>query len=112
MKKLIALVLAVAALGALTPTQSQARDSHHSHRRITGHHSCGRPVYSVYQVYGRDYWGRPLGHWVSDPRACGCHVCQPRFFAPACPPQVHYGPPVHYHRPVQQGVSWFFSFGR
>lgn len=112
MKKLIALLLAAASLGALVPTQAEAWDGRHSHRRITGHHSCGQPIYSVYQVYGRDPWGRPLGRWVSNHRACGCHVCRPRFVAPVCPPPVYYGPPVHYHRPSHHSTSWFFSFGR
>jgi len=112
MKKMIALLVVAAGLGALVPTQAEAWDGRHSHRRITGHHSCGQPQYSVYQVYGRDAWGRPLGRWVSDRRACGCHACRPRVVVPACPPPAYYGPPVYYHTPMpRQSASWFFSFG-
>jgi hypothetical protein len=113
MKKLLAILLAAASLGALVPTQADAWDGRHSHRRITGHYSCGRPIYSTYEICGHDAWGRPIGRWISNYQACACHVCRP---------PVRYGPPVHHHHGHHHGHNhhrgyrstsgFFFSFGR
>jgi hypothetical protein len=64
MKYTLALLAAVAAFGILTPASASARD--HCERRIVGYSASGYPVYSVYQIYGYDRWGNPLGRWVTE----------------------------------------------
>lgn len=111
MKKILLLLAVAASMGIVAPTSAEAWDGCHPQRRIVSYLPCGRPVYSVYQVYGRDRWGQPVGRWVNEHAACGCNTCRPRIVhrpvhRPVCPPPV-------YHAPVpSRGVSWFFSFGR
>lgn len=63
MKKLLMLVAAVAAF-SLVPINS-AKADHGCNRRVVGYSSCGDPIYAVYQVYGYDHCGRPVGRWVT-----------------------------------------------
>lgn len=115
MKKIIAILAVVTGIGFLAPAESSARDFCHNDRRVVSYHSCGTPVYSVYQVYGRDRFGRPIGRWVTQSAGHGsCGRCYSR--------SRHRGP-VHYHpapRPVvlpmpphhRAATSIFFGFGR
>lgn len=65
MKKYTLLIIAaVAALFAFTPSSAEARDYCGGERRIVGY-SYGAPIYSGYQIIGRDAWGRPIGRWVT-----------------------------------------------
>lgn len=113
MKKILILLAVAATMGIVAPTAAEAWDGCHPQRHIVSYLPCGRPVYSVYQVYGRDRWGRPVGRWVNERATCGCHTCRPRVVhRPAvCPPPVVYHRPVYQPAPVR-GASWFFSFGR
>ncbi|HCN29147.1 MAG TPA: hypothetical protein DIT64_10410 [Verrucomicrobiales bacterium] len=113
MKKTLLIITAAAALGAAAPTSAEAWDACHSHSRVVSYLPCGRPVYAVYQVYGRDRWGQPVGRWVTQHSACGCRACRPPVVVhrPVCPPPVVYHPPVCAPVP-SRSVSWFFSFGR
>lgn len=113
MKKIIAILAVVTGLGFVAPTESSARDYCHNDRRVVSYLPCGRPVYSVYQIYGRDHCGRPLGQWVTqhvNHSACG--TCNPR---PVCPPSYHGS---HHRRPSfpvpphHRAASFIFSFGR
>ncbi|CAN5750329.1 hypothetical protein BH11VER1_BH11VER1_29220 [soil metagenome] len=63
MKKILMLVMAVAAF-SLVPIQS-AKADHGSNRRVVGYTSCGDPIFAVYQIYGYDQCGRPVGRWVT-----------------------------------------------
>ncbi|MEN3940003.1 hypothetical protein WJU23_01835 [Prosthecobacter sp. SYSU 5D2] len=116
MKKIIAILAVVTGIGFLAPAESSARDYCHNDRRVVSYHSCGTPVYSVYQVYGRDRYGRPLGRWVTQSAGHGsCGRCYSR--------SSHrgHGHGYHYsgHRPVlpvpphhRVASSFFFGFGR
>lgn len=64
MKYSLALLAAVAALGIFTPVSASAHD--HCERRIVGYTASGYPIYSVYQIYGYDRFGNPLGRWVTE----------------------------------------------
>ncbi len=109
MKKILALVAAATTLGFAVPSETQAWDRCSTpHSRIISYLPCGRPVYAVYQIYGRDRCGNPVGRWVTQHTSCGCSTCSPRShyhghshggYRPSCPPS-------------RGGVSWSFSFGR
>ena len=107
MKKILALVAAATTLGFAVPSETQAWDRCSTpHSRIVSYLPCGRPVYAVYQIYGHDRCGNPVGRWVTQRSICGCNTCSPRSsyhghsgFRPACPPS-------------RGGTSWSFSFGR
>jgi hypothetical protein len=112
MKKILALLAVLTVSGIAAPSVSQAWDRCSSgfQPRVVSYLPCGRPVYAVYQVYGYDRCGNPLGRWVTQREACGCNACNPR---PHCAPSHgHFGhaPFVPSHR--SRGVSWSFSFGR
>ncbi len=109
MKKILALVAAVTTLGFAVPSETQAWDQCNHHTRIVSYLPCGRPVYAVYQIYGHDRCGNPLGRWVTQRSSCGCSVCNPRSHH-HCP--SHNGYSRIYSPPPRSGVSWSFSFGR
>lgn len=115
MKKIIAILAVVTGIGFLAPAESSARDYCHNDRRIVSYHSCGTPVYSVYQVFGRDRYGRPIGRWVTQSSGHSCGRCYSR--------SSHHGHGHHYsrHRSVlptpvpphhRAAASFFFGFGR
>jgi hypothetical protein len=64
MKYAFLVIAAIAALFVVVPTSAEARDYCAGDRRII-RYDCGRPVYAVYQIVGRDHWGRPIGRWVT-----------------------------------------------
>ncbi|MCA1963913.1 MAG: hypothetical protein LDL31_08220 [Prosthecobacter sp.] len=127
MKTILSLAAALTFIGFALPSETQAWDHCATPAtRIISYTPCGRPVYAIYQVYGRDRWGNPLGRWVTQQSGHTCGVCNPR---PVCPPSYGHG----YHRPIvapvpvcpprpivaptpvcppRSSVSWFFSFGR
>ena len=115
MKKILTLLAAVTSLGIAVPSTSQAWDqcNHGFQPRIVSYLPCGRPVLAVYQVYGYDRCGNPLGQWVTQRQSCGCSVCNPR---PYCPPAYgQYGGgynPSHRSHHHHSGMNWSFSFGR
>jgi hypothetical protein len=74
MKK--ALIILFTAISALTIAVPQAKADHN--RRIASYTSCGRPIYTVFQVVGYDRCGQPIGRWVTESSYCGCEVCHPR----------------------------------
>ncbi len=73
MKKALAILAAMTAIGFTLPAEAEA-----NHRRIVSYTSCGRPVYSVYQIMGYDRCGNPVGRWVTQSAHCGCNSCNPR----------------------------------
>lgn len=113
MKKIIAILAVVTGIGFITPSESSARDYCHHDRRIVSYHSCGAPVYAVYHVHGRDRYGRPVGHWVTQNVShSSCGSCYPRS-------RSHHGHHHHSHRPTlpvpphhRAAASFFFGFGR
>jgi hypothetical protein len=59
MKKLLT-TLAVAALALMgSVSQAEAR-SYGAHIYISGHQSCGAPIYHERYLIGHDHWGRPV----------------------------------------------------
>jgi len=119
MKHILTLVAAATVLGFAAPTTSNAWEPGYQtghgncgHSRIVSYLPCGRPVYAVYQIIGRDRCGTPLGRWVTQRPSCGCGTCNPR--PTVCPPPGYHGshfrghplPPHH-----RSGASWSFSFG-
>lgn len=79
MKKIIAILAVVTGIGFITPTESSARDYCHNDRRIVSYHPCGAPIYSVYQICGRDRYGHPIGHWVTQRTShSSCRSCYSR----------------------------------
>lgn len=118
MKTILALVTSVVALGFAVPSESSAWGPASPHSRIVSYLPCGRPVYANYIIHGYDRCGNPVGRWVTQREACGCHLCSPR---PVCPPSYgRFGGHRHVHAPVvpvtpcapRAGISWIFSFGR
>jgi hypothetical protein len=117
MKKIIAILAVVTGIGFLAPAESSARDYCHNDRRVVSYHSCGTPVYSVYQVYGRDRYGRPMGRWVTQSRSHGaCGQCDSRSHRGHGHGHGHYHgsrrsvmpvPPHH-----RAAASFIFGFGR
>jgi len=91
--KAILTTFAIAALALIgAAPEAQARHPHqHSNRvYISGHRSCGTPVYSERYFIGYDRCGEPV--WGVRPvrESCYRQVVEPRFAAP-CPPP--YQPP-------------------
>ncbi len=79
MKKIIALLAVATGIGFLSPSESSARDYCHNDRRIVSYHPCGAPIYSVYQICGRDRYGNPVGHWVTlNTSHSSCRACYSR----------------------------------
>jgi len=113
MKKIIAILAVVTGIGFFTPTESSARDYCHNDRRIVSYHSCGAPVYSVYQVYGRDRWGRPIGRWVTQSVShSSCRTCYPSYSS-GHHHHHHYSSSYRTVVPVSpRRTGFFFSFGR
>jgi len=113
MKKILTLAAAAFILSIAAPSISQAWDSCNSgyQPRVVSYLPCGRPVFAVYQVYGYDRCGNPVGRWVTQRQACGCSVCNPR---PYCPqPSYGFGAPSYqHHSSSNRGSSWSFSFCR
>ncbi|MEQ1751243.1 MAG: hypothetical protein ABL974_17580 [Prosthecobacter sp.] len=113
MKKIITLLAAVTVFGIAAPSVSQAWDqcNHGYQPRVVSYLPCGRPVLAIYQIYGYDRCGNPLGRWVTQRESCGCSTCNPR---PSCPPSYGryggYQPSHHDHH--SSGTRWSFSFGR
>ncbi len=113
MKKIITLLAAVTIFGIAAPSVSQAWDqcNHGYQPRVVSYLPCGRPVLAIYQIYGYDRCGNPLGRWVTQRESCGCSRCNPR---PSCPPDYGrfggYAPSQHHHQ--SSGTRWSFSFGR
>lgn len=58
--KTILTTLAVAAFTLLGATPQAEARSHESHVYISGHQSCGTPIYTERYFIGYDHWGRPL----------------------------------------------------
>lgn len=123
MKHLLAIlsVLGVIAFTA-TPTTANADCS----RRIVSYTACGRPIYAVYQIYGYDRCGNPVGQWVTQSYHCSCSICNPRpVYNPPCDRGYGYGYPSHRSSgtwfgfghggscgsPFKSG-GFYFSFGR
>lgn len=114
MKKILALLAVAAGVGFIAPEQSSARDYCHNDRRIVSYHRCGAPIYSVYQICGRDRYGRPVGHWVTQHTShSSCRSCNPRrgyshshSHRDDCGPRLPV-PPHH-----RAAASFFFGFGR
>ncbi len=117
MKKLIALLAVATGIGFIAPAESSARDYCHNDRRIVSHHSCGAPIYSVYQVCGHDRWGRPMGRWVTQHVShSSCRSCYPRHgyghghHHHGHSSRYRSGPPMPPHH--RAAASFFFGFGR
>lgn len=111
MKKILILAAAAFTFGIAAPSVSQAWDqcNHGYQPRVVSYLPCGRPVLAVYQIYGYDRCGNPLGRWVTQRESCGCSTCNPRSYCP----QPSYGHSSHHHGSSgHRGVSWSFSFGR
>lgn len=117
MKKIIAILTVVTAIGFLTPSESSARDYCHTDRRVVSYHACGAPIYSVYQICGRDRYGNPVGHWVTQQvNHSSCRSCYPSSGHDGH--GHHHGHSSHGHRPSFSGpphhrtADVFFGFGR
>jgi hypothetical protein len=107
MKKALAILAAVTAIGLTIPATAEANWG--CNQRIVSYTPCGRPVFAVYQIIGYDRCGNPIGQWVTQRANCGCNRCAPR-------PVFGHG---HHHGtcPPQPGFrgssgSFFFRFGR
>jgi hypothetical protein len=113
MKHILATLTVLSAI-AFTAPSADAYDGCNQ-QRIVSYTTCGRPVYAVYQIYGHDRCGNPIGRWVTQSSRCGCSVCNPRpVYQPNCD-QGH----GHSHGSNQSGyqyprrsVGFSFSFGR
>lgn len=117
MKTILTILAVSSVLGFASPSEIQARDfCSHGHTRVVSYLPCGRPIYAVYQVYGYDRCGNPVGHWVTQRESCGCSRCSPpRHYAPSCPPERGFSGSsagLSGHSYHGSGRSWFFSFGR
>lgn len=110
MKKILAIIATLAAIGITLPTEAKADwGCNHGARRVISYTPCGRPVFAVYQIIGYDRCGNPVGQWVTQRANCGCNTCSPRR-------------PSHHHdfdscRPGFGGFrgssgGFFFRFGR
>ncbi|MCB1227819.1 MAG: hypothetical protein KDK99_18520 [Verrucomicrobiales bacterium] len=73
MKKLLAILAAITAIGITLPATASA--DHSCNRRIVSYTSCGRPVYAYYQIVGYDRCGHPVGQWVTQNANCSCSRC-------------------------------------
>ena len=106
--KTIVTTLAVAAI-SLFVTAPEAEARHSSRIYISGHMSCGTPIYKERYFVGYDRWGREI--WQT--RVVRHHyrpVVRPRYVAPLPPPR-------HYHRGYDRRhrgnhVSFHATFGR
>ena len=110
MKRIIAILAALATLGLTVPTDAEA--GHTSNRRVVSYTACGRPIYATYCIIGFDRCGNPIGQWVTETSRCGCSKCRPR--VPSFPGQRHHH---HDYCPPSFGFGgssggFFFRFGR
>lgn len=102
MKNILAILAVSTAFGIALPSTASADAS--CGRRIVSHLPCGKPVYSVYQAYGRDRCGHVLGRWVTVKPSCSCRACNPRPAVSSCD--------HHRHSHSNGRVGFYFSFGR
>ncbi len=103
MKKLVMLSVAIAAFSLIPINQASA--GHDSNRRLVGYSSCGEPIYAVYQIYGHDHCGRPLGRWVTQYPS---YRRERQEYRPNYHPSSN---PDYYQRcqPVRPSSNWGFS---
>ena len=112
MKNILFLLSILTVLGFAVPTQAKA--DHSCNLRVVSYLPCGRPVYAVYQVYGYDRCGNPVGRWVTERSRCGCNSCNPRPVyqyqhscpPPPCPPRGGFS---HSSSRRISGLSFFFG---
>jgi hypothetical protein len=111
MKTKSLITAAIAALGLLGAAPSAEARSYHkhsgSHVYISGHRSCGTPIYKERYFIGYDRYGHPMWRYRV--------VAAPVRYYP--PPRRHYHPPAvcpppyyHHGSPYRSGVVISGSF--
>ena len=73
MKKLLTYLSILAAAVLFTPNTAEARTySHASITYVSGHTSCGCPLYTKKVFVNHDRYGRPVYRYYSVPSSCKC----------------------------------------
>lgn len=94
--------IATLAIAALTffAAAPQAEARHKNRVYVSGHTSCGSPIYQERYFVGYDRCGNPI--WRTRIVRQPSYRPAPRYVAP-CPPAYHHQAPVRYPRPYSGG---------
>ncbi|MGJ8655359.1 MAG: hypothetical protein ACSHX6_02825 [Akkermansiaceae bacterium] len=91
MKKLLTYLSILTAAVLFTPNTAEARPhSHGTTTYVSGHSSCGCPIYTKKVFVNHDRYGRPVYRYYSVPSNCNCRVKAYR-------PSSHYSSHRSYH---------------
>lgn len=74
MKKILTYLSILTAAFLFTPNTAEARThSHGSSSYVSGHSSCGCPIYTKKVFTGHDCYGRPVYKYYRQPASCSCN---------------------------------------
>jgi hypothetical protein len=74
MKKILTYLSILTAVFLFTPNTAEARThSHCSSSYVSGHSSCGCPIYTKKVFTGNDCYGRPMYRYYRQAASCSCN---------------------------------------